>query len=205
MPGRARKLPFNEIVGQNVTRFRRAAGLSQAGLAEQLAERWGLIFQQQTILKIENGTRPLKLNEAMCLADVLAISIDDLTSAADEAVAARIEWNEAHVTLIQLKEQREQIGTRLCMIEEEIERAQVRAKHADELLEKLGIQVVTTSRSPSWVSNVPSGESVTFPSGVQQTFSSDGTASVTIQTASYEDTKGRRLDAPGEGNDDGQH
>ena len=43
---------FNERVGSNVQRFRKAAGMSQADLAHALSQR-GASFQQQTVLKVE--------------------------------------------------------------------------------------------------------------------------------------------------------
>lgn len=70
---------FNRQVGQNVQRFRKAASLSQAELAQELAER-GLPFGQTTVVKVEQGTRPLKLEEAQAVAELLGISTPVLIS-----------------------------------------------------------------------------------------------------------------------------
>lgn len=55
-------------IGASVARFRAARGLSQAELAEQLG------VAQQTIAKIEKGSRPLKYSEAEKIARILRIS-----------------------------------------------------------------------------------------------------------------------------------
>lgn len=63
---------FNTRVGRNLAQFRKMADLSQAELAQQLTDR-GLPFQQQTILKVEKGVRPLKFEEAVVIAELLKI------------------------------------------------------------------------------------------------------------------------------------
>jgi transcriptional regulator with XRE-family HTH domain len=65
-------------VGANLQLHRKAKGYSQSDLAGMLEQR-GLPFQQQTILKIEKGTRPLKLEEAYVIADILGIELSSLT------------------------------------------------------------------------------------------------------------------------------
>jgi transcriptional regulator with XRE-family HTH domain len=65
-------------VGANLQLHRKAKGYSQSDLAGMLEQR-GLPFQQQTILKIEKGTRPLKLKEAYVIADILGIELSSLT------------------------------------------------------------------------------------------------------------------------------
>lgn len=52
---------------------REGAGLTQTALAE-LARSQGFPFHQQTIAKIESGERPLRVDEAARLAEVLAVS-----------------------------------------------------------------------------------------------------------------------------------
>ena len=64
-------------MGLRLQRFRKSAGLSQAELAQELAER-GLPFQQPTILKVEKGTRPLKVDEAVIIAEILNLPVADL-------------------------------------------------------------------------------------------------------------------------------
>lgn len=73
---------FDEQVGRNVQELRKARGLTQTELAERLAAR-GLPFRQQTVVKVEKGQRPLRLQEADAIASVLAVDIDVL---ADEPI-----------------------------------------------------------------------------------------------------------------------
>ncbi|OBF42568.1 hypothetical protein A5719_03300 [Mycolicibacterium peregrinum] len=63
---------FDRVVGANIRRWRDARGLSQADLASKLG------IHQQTIQKIEKGTRPLKYAEAVHISDVLDIPLKDL-------------------------------------------------------------------------------------------------------------------------------
>lgn len=68
----------DQLVGQNIHRFRTAKGMSQAQLAEQMALRTGQPVAQQTIVKLEKGTRPLRYSEAAVLAEVLGVPLDAL-------------------------------------------------------------------------------------------------------------------------------
>jgi transcriptional regulator with XRE-family HTH domain len=84
---------FNKRVGENLARFRKNAGLSQAELAQMLTDR-GLPFQQQTVLKVEKGTRPLKFEEAHAIANLLEIPFavlpDEDKRSRDRAIALSI-------------------------------------------------------------------------------------------------------------------
>ncbi|MGE2690084.1 helix-turn-helix domain-containing protein [Mycolicibacterium pulveris] len=64
---------FDQIVGQNVARFRKAMGLSQADLAASISGEDDVIHQQ-TVQKIEKGTRPLKYSEAIRICTALHIT-----------------------------------------------------------------------------------------------------------------------------------
>ena len=77
---------FNERVGANVRRFRKIAGLTQAALADRL-RRQGHPFQQQTVLKVEGGNRPLKLEEAAELAEILTTPVEALYGSITQATA----------------------------------------------------------------------------------------------------------------------
>lgn len=79
---------FNHRVGWNLRRFRNDAGLSQADLATALAVR-GFPFQQPTVLKVERGSRPLKLDEAYAIAEVLGIDPANLTRHGSKVTAAQ--------------------------------------------------------------------------------------------------------------------
>jgi transcriptional regulator with XRE-family HTH domain len=73
---------FNKRVGANLQLIRKAAGWSQADLADQLSRR-GLPFHQPTILKIEKGTRPLRFEEAFEIANALGVNVASLCQPAD--------------------------------------------------------------------------------------------------------------------------
>jgi transcriptional regulator with XRE-family HTH domain len=70
---------FNRWVGRNVQRFRKGAYLSQVELAQEMAER-GFSFGQTTVVKVEQGTRPLKLEEAQAIAELLGVPLPVLIS-----------------------------------------------------------------------------------------------------------------------------
>jgi transcriptional regulator with XRE-family HTH domain len=71
--GQQESTDFNRRVGRNVQRFRKGCFLSQAELAQEMAER-GFPFSQTTVVKVEQGSRPLKLEEAQAIAELLGIS-----------------------------------------------------------------------------------------------------------------------------------
>jgi transcriptional regulator with XRE-family HTH domain len=81
----SKQLPatFNQRVGGNVARFRRVTGMSQAELGRALG-RYGFPMEQQTILTIERGSRPLKVEEAHAIAEVLGVEPEALSSPANE-------------------------------------------------------------------------------------------------------------------------
>lgn len=71
-------LPWEATFVENMTRARKALGMSQTALAKKLAAR-GLPFHQPTIQRIEAGERRVQLNEAVAIAHELLM--DDLNSA----------------------------------------------------------------------------------------------------------------------------
>lgn len=75
---------FDRLVGQNVQTFRNARGLSQADLASALSSD-GEIVHQQTIQKIEKGTRPMRYSEAVRICDALGVSPMALTDNGEKA------------------------------------------------------------------------------------------------------------------------
>lgn len=64
----------DRLIGANIRRYREARDLSQAELAEQLD------MHQQTVQKIEKGTRPLKHSEAIRFASALKVPLHELTA-----------------------------------------------------------------------------------------------------------------------------
>lgn len=73
---------FDQQVGANLQRYRGAKGMSQAELAEVISTAQDRI-PQQTIVKIEKGTRPLKFAEAVRISRALGIGIAELASPAE--------------------------------------------------------------------------------------------------------------------------
>lgn len=70
-------MTFDHLVGQNMQRLRQAARLSQAQVADGLRQR-GHGFQQQTVLKVEKGDRPLRLREAVDVSEVIGCEVHEL-------------------------------------------------------------------------------------------------------------------------------
>lgn len=84
---------FDKLVGSNVQKYRKAKGLSQADLATAISTPNEGVHQQ-TILKIEKGSRPLKFSEAEKIARVLKISTRHLSD-----VPRRADLNAGHMAL----------------------------------------------------------------------------------------------------------
>ena len=101
---------------------------------QQLAER-GFPFSQTTVVKTEQGVRPLKLEEAAAIGEILAInpadSLTDIRSTAQEVRAA----------LLQLRQVEESIATRRREIAEkmqEIRQSEVLRHDAEDRLAAVG-------------------------------------------------------------------
>lgn len=77
----------DQRLGLNVRTLRELKGLSQRAIAEKMRQR-GHSWHQQTVLKAEAGTRPVRFAEAVDLAAILHTSLDRLTWAPAEARAA---------------------------------------------------------------------------------------------------------------------
>lgn len=77
-------------VGENLRRLRVVLRISQAGLAEALTQAGVPYIRQQTIVHIEKGRRPLKLSEALAIADILEVDLGALLAPdrSDEMVQA---------------------------------------------------------------------------------------------------------------------
>lgn len=79
---------FDKLVGSNIQRYRAAKGMSQSDLAEQLSAWSGEHVHQQTIQKIEKGTRALRYTEAVPLCALLDVELQDLAVGEPEAKLA---------------------------------------------------------------------------------------------------------------------
>lgn len=73
---------MNAAIGERLQQERTRLGRTQAQLAVEL-ERAGVPLAQQTIAKIESGTRPLKLAEAQAIATVLGVDVQSLVPGGD--------------------------------------------------------------------------------------------------------------------------
>jgi transcriptional regulator with XRE-family HTH domain len=117
---------FDQHIGANLALLRKAKGYSQSDLA-LLLEQHGLPFQQQTILKIEKGARPLKLQEALTVAEVLDADLAALTQTygndAIAAVAAEILQRAAAIN--RMRKSREEYREKLRRDDEDFERTMV--------------------------------------------------------------------------------
>src|SRR5450759_940729 len=78
---------MDEQVGKNVKRLRESQGMSQAEVAERMTRDGCPGFYPQTILKVEKGTRSLKLIEADSLAHVLRVSVSALLDPSNPAAS----------------------------------------------------------------------------------------------------------------------
>lgn len=63
-------------IGQRVRELRESLNLSQAAFA-QLVQSHGLAWRQPTVSRIEEGERPVRLAEAVILAEQLGLAIID--------------------------------------------------------------------------------------------------------------------------------
>jgi len=104
-------------VRKNVARYRKEQSLSQADLAEKVSS-GGIKFFPQTVQKIENGTRTIRLDEAMAIAEALGMSMGeflrsessplaDLEHAIaasrfgrEQGVGGLVDWLDARETLV---------------------------------------------------------------------------------------------------------
>lgn len=70
---------LNRQFRKNMRGEREARGMSQGELSRRLIDAGWPIFHQTTINRIESGTRPVKLDEAMAIADALGVDLEELT------------------------------------------------------------------------------------------------------------------------------
>lgn len=85
-------------LGVRLRREREARGWSQQEVANRLADR-GISLHMSAIAKIEAGSRTVRLNEAMALAQVFEVRIEDLASPPTNELNEIIELLEGALTL----------------------------------------------------------------------------------------------------------
>jgi transcriptional regulator with XRE-family HTH domain len=120
---------LNKLIGWNLQRLRKDAELSQSDLAERLTER-GVPFRQQTVLKIEKGARPLRVDEAAIIAEILDLSVDELLRPHDERTLALREVVRAQREVEVTKAQLQQIDDARQAVVESQQRAEQRLRDA---------------------------------------------------------------------------
>jgi transcriptional regulator with XRE-family HTH domain len=74
-------------VGRRVRGLREERGWSQQDLGRRLAP-YGFELTQSTVAKLENGARPVRLNEAAALAALFGVNISELIDAEVQAEAS---------------------------------------------------------------------------------------------------------------------
>jgi transcriptional regulator with XRE-family HTH domain len=122
---------FNERLGRNLLRFRKAANISQAALADQLEKR-GFPFGQTTIVKVEQGTRPLKAEELVAIGEILEIPTSALLeyTDAEERQAATAQLENAVAGIVARRE-------RIAELEDEIRHSEILKREAERRLAAL--------------------------------------------------------------------
>jgi transcriptional regulator with XRE-family HTH domain len=109
---------FNKLVGENLRRYRAAAGLSQVDIAARL----GPPFEQSTIARTEGGSRPLRLEEALAIAKLLDIDPASLWAPIDEVAAVRAEQMETQREWAAIQRKRAELDETRRAFDEEAQR-----------------------------------------------------------------------------------
>ncbi|MGI5232887.1 helix-turn-helix domain-containing protein [Actinoallomurus sp. CA-142502] len=79
----------DERFADNIRTRREMMGLSQTEVAERMSKEFGHPFHQQTVAKIEKGSRSVRLGEAVALARILDTNVDLLAFPSRAALDAR--------------------------------------------------------------------------------------------------------------------
>ena len=109
-PGYGRELieTFDQTFGQHARRRRELIGHAQSDIANMMNAAFGIKWHQTVISKIESGERAIKLREALALATMYWIPIEDLATGArldrelEKARTARPGHPMAVINLLQL-------------------------------------------------------------------------------------------------------
>ncbi len=119
---------FEASVGRAIRALRQARGWSQADLAAGVQDR-GFPLQQTQVARVENGSRPLRVNEAAAFAAVLGVDLVDLLHRL--ARPGRSELGDLRRTVESLRRnvqnlsnEADRLGRRLRSVEEEKQRSE---------------------------------------------------------------------------------
>lgn len=116
---------WEENFRRTMTAKRERMGISQTAMAKELQQR-GLQFRQQMVQRVESGDRPLRLNEAVAVADILALDFDAAIRGpeADEDTFRRqyeSKLREAVSAVVKLEEARDSLDSTLIEVKQLIE------------------------------------------------------------------------------------
>ncbi|ALG85831.1 helix-turn-helix transcriptional regulator [Gordonia phthalatica] len=101
---------LNKGIGERLQEQRVKLKHTQASLAHLLM-RMGVPLAQQTIAKIENGSRPMKLAEAQAIATILGLEVQDLVPG-DEAEEKLYQLELLIADVVDLRERLLELGVR---------------------------------------------------------------------------------------------
>lgn len=107
--------------GRRVKELRKAAGLTQAELAERLG-RWGKSYHQTTVAKLEAGTRPTNLDELMPLAVALGVSQREFFDDPSPADRAEHKVREAEQDLLEIHSELMSAFARVKQLQNELQK-----------------------------------------------------------------------------------
>jgi transcriptional regulator with XRE-family HTH domain len=125
---------FNQRVGKNIQRLRKAAEMSQEELGHRLAL-YGFPMKQQTILMIEGGRRPLKAEELYVIAKVLQVDPGTLTAHTERRAALLEQLRSTETIIARLDRERRGHQQEVDRLSREIDRLdQQRHKVAKKLI-----------------------------------------------------------------------
>jgi transcriptional regulator with XRE-family HTH domain len=98
----------------NLRILREGRGISQARLAQEMLA-WDWPWRQQTVTRVENGQRMIRLGEAIALASILGVSLGYLTRPGSEALEAE----KVRAASARLQEAYEAVAAGVCHLLDE--------------------------------------------------------------------------------------
>jgi hypothetical protein len=121
--------------------------MSQAELGRALG-RHGFPMEQQTVLTIERGSRPLKWEEGHAIAEVLGVEPESLTRPADERATLLAEMRAADLAIAAIDRERQ---TRRVQLEQEVERLTAEIAEHEQLRQEAAkrlVEILTAEGRP---------------------------------------------------------
>lgn len=116
-----------ESFARRLREEREKVGISQTALAHRLSERLGVTIYSTAVTKMENGSRAIKIEEAVAVAEIFDVSLISLVTERDP-VDARLE------------ELRRELGRQQARLDEaqnEYQQAMVAMAHIEQEIEHL--------------------------------------------------------------------